>query len=350
MIELENLLYSNYIKYDKLKDLINESFKGSNVTKIAVMIDMYSICKSIYRDGVIIGNTGSILTSSIINMIAHYRYFFRNYYQTESIFFIVNSINCGMSNIANYINYNKSFRDILEHRPDITEFIKTNIDMLDVLCQHIPDTYLINTNHETGVIMYQLITKILNNDLTNKNIITSESVIIITRDQYNYQLPAINNKVVILRPKKGINSDESYYINQNNVLEIYHLENDNKFNNTNLHPSLLSFIMALSSLKCRSIKKLFTRPKAISIIEDSIKSLYIKNNYTLSPQDALPQYIDNQTKYIISKRFQAIDIIYQSLQDYNTIITIKPYKHDPKELQHLNNVYFSSNPLDLNKL
>ena len=101
---VEQLLFSNYIKYDRLKTLINESFKGSDATEINVVIDMYSICKSLYRNNIEIGDIGSILTSSVINMIAHYRHFFRTYYGTDSKFYIINSINCPMKNISSYIN------------------------------------------------------------------------------------------------------------------------------------------------------------------------------------------------------------------------------------------------------
>lgn len=338
---VEHLLFSNYIKYDKLKDLINESFKGSDATEINVIIDMYSICKSLYRNNIEIGNIGSILTSGIINMVAHYRHFFRNYYGTESTFYIINSINCPMQNISLYMNYNKSFRYLLSYKKDITDFIKSNIDILNLICRYIPETYFINTDLETGVIINEAVIKH-----------SAKPNIVITKDQYNYQLSALYDNVVILRPKKIINEDISYYINKKNVLPIYFSENNNKYKDTNINPELLSCIMTLSSLSCRDIKKMFTRPKAVNILQNLIEFHYLLNAHSLDYHNALSKVMDEEKLFIFNQRFNAIDILKQSLITPNieTRIRIQPYKHDPRALQHLNNTYFSNNPLDLNKL
>ena len=71
-INLESLLLSHYIKYDKLFELCNLSLSNISSNTVDIYIDLYDILKRIYTTN-IRANKKFVIVSSIINLAAHYR-------------------------------------------------------------------------------------------------------------------------------------------------------------------------------------------------------------------------------------------------------------------------------------
>ena len=74
---LDSLIYSHYIRYDHLKEIILNEFSNTpeaDCTHISLFIDIYSIIKPFYKrqDFAVDDKERYDLASGIINMAAHY--------------------------------------------------------------------------------------------------------------------------------------------------------------------------------------------------------------------------------------------------------------------------------------
>ena len=104
-ISISQIINYSYVKYDRLSELINLEYKGSNSSNINIFIDLYSILKPLYSANIIIDDYTEI-TSCIINMCAHYRYFFRSRYNVESRIYLIWSKNIPYKNKTLYPDSN----------------------------------------------------------------------------------------------------------------------------------------------------------------------------------------------------------------------------------------------------
>lgn len=353
MILIDQLINSNYIRYDRLATITNSAFAGSDADTINLYVDLYSILKVLYKNDVYKVESPTSITSCIINLVSHYRAFYRTRYNVESNIYLIYSKNCPYVNKQFYIGYNSKNELTFNTNKSVEEMIEYNLNILDILCPYIPDVYFIKSEYETGVIIYDLICK---NQATNNN-----PNIILTKDKYNYQLCSMDN-VVIFRPRKKDNEDISYFINKHTLLYTYLTER--KLNTSNLDktimPDLLSLIMTMSSVPERNIKNMININTSINIISKLISKNKIINGRSVDLDylyDAISSESKNSklNKNIFDNRFKAIDIIYQHMIYYNTndrllndnkLINL----YDPENLKYINNEYFKDNPLDLMRL
>ena len=115
MVELNALLYSQFITYDRLVGIINESCAHSNAAMAHLYIDMNSLLKSVIRNipNIKIENYNNI-TACMVNMAIHYRYFLKSRYQTDSKIFFVYSSECIENNLKWYPGYKTDNRFTLK--------------------------------------------------------------------------------------------------------------------------------------------------------------------------------------------------------------------------------------------
>lgn len=349
---LEQLVNSYYVKYDRMSKIIAEAFKGSSAESINIYIDMYSMIKSIYGNDYEMRDY-SILSSCIINMCSHYREFFWRRCQVTTNFYIVYSRNCPYINNQWYKDYNIRNQKKFNSDQVKTDMIDHNVRLLELLCPYLPDIYFIKSDDfETGVIIYDLILR------NEKQYSHKVPHMIITKDIYNYQLAAVNDNIMILRPKKTENGDESYYINRFNLINTYLRDRDTKIHNDTLMPSTLTLIMTLSSVKERSIKLMCNVSTALKSIQNAIDNLKILNGYN-SDINLVWNGLDT-SKFKLDEisfcnRFKAIDIPYQHKVYYNTPECKKISESlinldDPITMKAINNQYFEKCPLAFDKL
>lgn len=347
---LEQIINSNYIRYDRLTQIINTAFVGSNAEELNVYIDVYSILKQLYRNTNYDIDNYSSVTSCIINMVAHYRHFFRTRYRVETKFFIVASKNCSYSNQLFYKDYNSKNNYAFKMNKIADDMILANMNILNTLCPYLPDVHFIHSTFETGVVIYDLICR---NETVNPII----PHVIITKDLYNYQLSGMRDNIVILRPKKYKGNDISYFINSQNLMLQYAAERKIKDGGiTTLSPALLSLIMTLSSVKERNIKSATNINKAIQLVKNAIDNNLILNGYNYL-SDVLWNGIENTclniSKNEFENRFKSIDISYQH-SIYMNSPESKMIKLlnliDDDAVREISNTYFKDNPLDLNAL
>jgi len=369
-IPIEQLIYSNYIKYENMIRMTNEVFAGSNANTVNIFIDMTSILKSIIlrRDQVLIGDY-TVITSCIINLCAHIREFFRTRYRVESKIFIMNCTQFPMSATNFCKDYSSSLRLAIQNSPVINDLITANSELLKILCPYLNDIFYIEDfSCEVGVGIYSILHKISANhtiqQYSKEVILYKDSPsIIFTKDTHLYQLPAMIPNVVIYRCSKYNGEDRSWYINKNNVLNKY-IENTRSqtdistLNLERFNPELLSLIMTLTNLPDRSIKSLLNLSTALKYISIAIDNKSILNGYNHSIDVVIASICGGNlfnNRFDIERRFKAIDILYQYniyVNNPASMVNMDSVKnlYDPETVKLLNNKYFKSIPLDLNRL
>lgn len=351
---LNQLIGSYYIRYDRLYELITSYYSGSSAENIDLYLDVTPLIKNLY------GNTdveiNSItLTACLYNMCAHYRNFFKTRFGVNARIFIVCSSMITPLNHKYLLDYSNKPPIPESNKPDITQIISRSFELLDLLCNYTQDVYLVQTQHEASVAIYELL-------LLSRGLVPN---IVISKDLYDYQLVSVPNNLsestIVIRPKKVGNNDISYIVDRNNILSILLDERKVKITPKEifwLNSSLYSLILALTRLPERHIKSLLNLPDAIRSLSEAIRSNDIYNGWTVDAGRVA--YTINkgreQTKKInefeVANRFSAIDIVSQfdSLQSTGIPLSITNMTnlYDPNGMKEIINKYFGKdNTLDV---
>lgn len=346
---LESILYGYYIKYDKMHELVSNAFANHNATNtIDIYIDAFDMLKQIYGKP-IYSDKKYVIVSSIINLIAHMRQFFRRYYRVWTRIYIVYANNTTNNHKQFYSNFgDDSYMNTIDFNKN-NEVIESQLEMIKILVAYINDAYLVKKKTMFPMFVY---------DNIIKN--PSNNAIIITKNKYAYQIPALTN-AVLFRPKKYMGTDNSFAVYGNNTLFQYY---SNVVNAKSLeylsiiNPQHLSLLMALTGNSQCNMKAVVSSTVAIRIISEAIKNNKILNAH-ISDMKFVYDSITDISKYIsyyqeLASRYSTVDLIYQHLLytnmpeslDYSWMVNF----NDPSTIQDINNRYFYDNPLDLNSL
>lgn len=348
-VNIEQMLLGYYIKYDKLTEMVQDNFIDSpysNSDNINIYVDLYNLLLPLYTTDIYAENSFSIV-SSIINLAAHMRGFFRTRYGVESKIFLVYGENATNNHKQFYLNFGESkIKDCLNY-DNIHSIIYSQLDMLKILCAYIPDVYLVRKNTDFSMFTYDNICK----DPTLS--------IILTKDKYAYQIPAMCPNAFIFRPKKYSGEDISYVVNSKNVLFMLNKKissKDTLMTLSKINPKLCSVLLTLTGLPCRKVLTLFNITTGVGRLYKAISENKIINDYNSDIDyvyDALQLYskIDNMS---FKCRFNAIDLVFQhriyanspSALDTSWYINLS----DRKSFMEINDKYFVNNPLDLASL
>ena len=338
----DHILISNYIRYDRLTELINTEFYNSNYNEINLLIDAYSMIKSVYGYNPSQFIDKFSIASCIINACAHYRNFFWTRYKVTCKIWIVFS-RMDMSILeANsfYPGYGNIFTT--ENNPEMDEMINNNMTILNTLCPYIPDVAFIQSGYEPGLVFG----KIASNYQGIPNIIVS-------KDPWNLQVVGNLQNVYMLRPIKRNGEDLSILINNKNVLDYYTKLRKIDCDTSRIHSSYISFIIAATRFPERNIKALHNLSSIIKYLSNAIENKFIPDvAYDIkSLCDDLNKINKvNLKEFEIGLRMNAIGFnqcfyryTMNSCVDNTNIINL----HDPNSVKLINEKYFSKVPLDL---
>lgn len=342
-VDLESLLYGYYIKYDKLSELINSVILNNCID---IYIDLYDVLKNVYNTNVYASKQLTIV-SSIINMAAHYRGFFRHRLGIDTRIFLV----YGEDITANHTQYIPEYREVSRNLEKLNymendSVIKSQLEMVKLLCGYIPDVYYVHRVTNSAMFIYD-------------NILRSNSIsFIISKSRYMYQIPAfIVNNVYILRPKKKSGEDISYIINHDNSL-LYQFDKSGNSKLREFNPCLMSYLLALNGFGSYNIPIRCNITIACNLIHQAICDVKINNGTNPDPIYVYSKLDFSVTRYIsiadFKFRYMAIDLYNQYLLYQNMIeskdITWNINLYDPETVKSIANKYFIDNPLDLNNL
>ena len=334
---LESILFGYYIKYSKMQELVEESFRNTQPSNsIDVYIDIFDMLKPIYgRD--IYAEKQYVIVSSVINLAAHIRQYFRKYHHMWARIFLVYA--------DDSTNNHKQFYNAFGNN----ELIMSQLELVKILAAYIEDVYLVYKKSMFPMFVYDNIKK-------NFNIPS----IIITKNTYAYQIPALLKNTAVFRPRKYNGEDTSFSVYGHNVLHRFYnnitapktLEYLNIIN-----PEHLGLLMSLTGNKQFNLHSVINSTVAIRILSEAIKNGKILNSHT-ADTDYLYSILIELSKYIDAMnfkfRYNACDISYQHILysqmpealDYSWMVNF----NDPHTVQDINNRYFIDNPLDLNSL
>lgn len=357
---IENIVFQNYIKYERLAELINYAYAGSSATEINIYIDLYPIIRSIYSDTYNVSYNGFMdLVPLLINMCAHYRFFFKRSYGVHAKIYLVAGRNMPeyVSMLVPEYNFVMQRRNNGPAHSVMDDMIKTNFDIMKILAPYLPDVHFVDTAFETSLAIGYIISK--QTDLSVPNLV-------ISKDIYGIQLVTSNrfpNTSFIMPFKKSegeTNTDVSVIIKSmdnpadwHEFWEFYITHRKLKFlPATMINPSNLSPIISLSGLPERTLKTLMQFPSVYCMIEQiigsastqcSIESIY--SNFDIDGK--VP-------RHIVENRFHCIDLIYQldTLYSSSTEAILLKFenKHDPQTVKKICDKYFVNIPINLDKL
>lgn len=341
---VENLITSYYIKYAKLSELTMQAYSGSKAETVNLIIDMYPI----YRDLLLNPDKYEIedklsITYSIINMCAHYR----DFYKSKGVYamiYINSSFNRNPMNDILCRGYNEPMKTALMSNIQMKEFIEYNIDILNIVCDYLPNIFFNHTSYENGVLAKRIIVESYNDKVPN---------IILTKDLYQMQLLNSSDNACILRPLKH-NGDNSYCITDNQEVfwnTFCKVRNIKTFE-VLPDPHFITIVNGLSRVPERFLKGYMTAGSVVNKIL-SLISLNLISDSNIDVENIVNNLQLNESTPEIINRIKAIDLDFQYnvyMKDSEAIRFSRKNLYDPEGVKQLNETYFKNNLLDLDRL
>lgn len=355
-IPIEQVLYGQFIKYDSMLRIVTREFSGSTATKINVFLDLYQFLLPVFNHLRVVDYYS--IASTTLNYCAHIRDYFRTRHGVETNIIIVSTLNMSSNNTKFVSEYNNKYSYRIMSNKKMLEVYEGNIKVLKLLTNWIPNTYFKEGTVEAGVIIKHLVETDFNNKLPN---------IIISTSEYMYQVPAYTaSHTVVFRKKTSIvNSnrvDDSFGYNSKTSGIFYIADTKNNARgDLTLNPLAISIFMILNGLPKHGVNSIYNITTSINIINyldiNDIRSGDIDSMY-----DGIKSFISTygkSLKYCIepdvfSNRFKAIDVRYQEklyqLLPESTDKTYLVNTCDVQSIKEINDKYFISNPIDLQRL
>lgn len=349
-ISSEQVIGSYAVKYKTLCKLINKEYAGSTATTINIFIDLTGIIHAITSRPVTCDSPYSI-TASIVNLCAHYRNFFRQYYNVDTIIHIILSDMNGECINSKYApGYSRSY---MGTNDKINNMIDAGLRYLCILVPYIEDISFNVTNYEFGVFMMDILST---QEFPTGRYPTS---IVLSKDPYSYQL-VLDSAIKVLRPRKEDGEDLSYMINRSNVLAAMCQARKSIFEENDLNPELLPLIYSLTRVPERNIPSIHQIPTTIRALNKAVDSKLILNYRSTDIEYICNVLKTNRWLNIsdpmrIRDRFSAIDILSQYGVYINSATGRYRYAgmknlYDPVAVKEISTKYFKDYPLDLNVL
>lgn len=349
----DHVLMTNFVRYDRLTELINAEFYNSGYEEINLFIDMYSMVKSIYGFHPSQFIDRFSIASCVINACAHYRNFFWTRYKVTCKIWIVFSRmeQSIMEARAFYPDYGNVFT--MESNPEMDKVINDNIQVLEALCPYIPDVMFIHSEYEPGLVFGKIAST---HGLGRPNII-------ISKDIWNLQVVTNSINTYMIRPIKRNGEDLSIIINSKNALSYYEDIRKMKKDSITIDPTTvgsgyLSFIMASTRFPERGMKSLHSLSSIIKYLAIAINKLYISVDQLVFDVQGLCNDLNTVNKsklkdFEIGLRMDAIGYnrclyryVMSPKSDNVEIVNL----HDPDSIKRINETYFKNVPLDLMSL
>ena len=350
-ISLENIIYSSYVKLDRLERIVYDTFSNTSIasaTNLNVFIDLYSVMKQIFSEHFrteIKDQTGII--SCIINMCGHYRSFFKRL-GVHTTFYLIASSNTCEYNERFFAGYNATFKAKSEIKL-FRQIADVNYELMKVLCPYLPDIHFIksNKNYEVAVIIAYLI-EMLNDGKPN---------LIISKDMYPVQLCTMYPYTSYLYPfkKKGegdfsimipINEKPSFQYQFWKMISDWHKFDINHV--LDIHPSNISLLWALNRFPPRDISTFQNIQTAKKIILD-----LSGNNGKVTPEMMQYDTKYNNIYFMTQSRYNALDVSFMLMyykQDPESKQILLTNLRDDAKVNEINAKFLSENPIDLSRL
>ena len=354
-----DIIYGSYIKYDRLFEMTKFAFYGkTDAQEINIYIDVYSILKGIFTKGTNIKIDDSyVIASCIINLAIHLRAYFETRHRVSSKIFIIYGAARPVNAISIYPSYNARNIQMEDSNSFLKRIIKDNLDVISILCPYLYDIFaVIDYDNEFSTIASALIDSSGETGFKSPNVIYS-------KEPLAYQLVAFKPRTFLYRSKKRAFEDCSWVVTKSTLYNAYRyaeLELSKEIETT-LDVKMFSIYQSIAGLKSRTIPSIKNANSTIKVLEKAIKNNVFSMGYNVSavtrteesPFEKLALAGVDCNELI--QRFSAIDLNYQTMLYKATpnfigassgIINL----YNPQEVRNINDKYFQTNPLDLNRV
>ena len=354
------LILSNYIKYDRLRELCGTIFGSvdpNTLKSVNIYIDLYSVLYGLYSGSYepALDKGEWDIAAGIINMISHYRTFFKGYGIETKIFFVYSN-NYSISKTKLVPEYNSDMEYKMNYScSSIHNSILQNIQLVEQIVKYVHDVAFISSNTtDSSVLAYHVcnVNKSSNNDDYN---------IIITKDLVVNQLIALVPKTIIFRPKKYKGIDTSYFISSvgSGLIDSFIHSCGAKYKTKgNINIGLYSFILAATKVPKRGLNSLISVTNLIKELEKVVELPEVFNGYNTDPINICKalnsnMYMKLQHGNIIG-RFKTIDAFigyteYLASHEKNLYKGIQNL-YDPEGLHAIDTEYFKEWHLNLENM
>ena len=355
-----DILYGSYIRYERLFEMTKYAFYGkTDSNDVNIFIDVYSILNSLYKRGTNIQIVDSYaIASCIINLAIHLRAYFESRHHVSSKVYIIYGGARPTNASQVYPAYNMRNIQMEDSNEYLKGLIKDNLEVVTILCRYLYDIFaIVDYENEFSVMSSALI------DLNKEQGNTAPNIIY-SKDPLSYQLVAFKPYTFLYRPKKRANSDDSWVVTKSTLYNAYRygeLGLTKQFE-TSLNVNMFSIYQAVSGVKSRNLLSSKNGNATIKLLEKAVEDNVFSMGYNAGsilgggyrPFEVLCEGT-NLSHLDILARFTAIDLNYQTMlytmgTSYiaNLVELINLY--NPQEVRNINDKYFQTYPLDLNRV
>lgn len=349
-------LYFNLfkIKYEKLIELLrnDEDIYIEQGDTVNVFINLEPIfmkmCNPKVNERLMMrGKHQFEFISCVINLAAHYRWFFTKNKINSRIY-----LYCSSPTNLQYKNsiYNKDYRaqynfkfterggNLLLHK-----VINESIQYIQLICEYLPGVYFIVSNNLENSLVPHII---LNNKDEDDEVEPAANFIV---SSALYDIQYVNKKCSILLPKL----DKSTILSRKNIIPYLMVSNDCS-HGLNIGPKMLPFILSIIGNKNRNIYNIkgMQIKSAFKLLETALDLKVISNDVTSIHM--LLDVIKSQYREELLNNFYCTDIDSQmsqlNIKDIHSVVDQINDKFDNIALKNINEKYFKSHPLQLIEL
>ena len=156
---LESILYGYYIKYTKMKELVDQAFLNTpQCNCIDIYVDVFDMLKPIYSKDVY-ADKQYVIVSSVINLAAHLRQYFKKYHNMWTKIYLVYADN-STNNHKQFCREfgNDDYRKTLNYERN-NQIITSQLEMARILIAYIEDVYFVRKNTMFPIFVYDNILK-----------------------------------------------------------------------------------------------------------------------------------------------------------------------------------------------
>ena len=309
-----NILKLKYVDYDNILTSANFLIPDD---KINVFINLETVFRNlsmvldlekkilIHRDFDI------IIISNILNLIAHYRRFFKDNNLDVNVFIYNTDFT---SKTFNQTKYNEDFRSyyLLKFNENPKFSLLTNklinkiLPAIKTYCEFIPNVYFINAKDIDSSLVPQIVS---NHTKNRKNLLITGDIVeteYFFYDNFNVQYIHKTTTSYLSNNLKGFIND--LYKGNKEVEEVYNL-----YNSYNMYCTLLSTlgdkirsVDKISGFGISTLSKKIVELKNVNKIK--IDKEFINNYYCISVKDMMEELTEGQKTFIINQIVDRIDV------------------------------------------
>lgn len=352
-----DIIYGSYIRYDRLFEMTKFAFYGKTDSgDVNIYIDVYSILKSLYTRGTNIEIKDSYaIASCIINLAIHLRAYFDTRHKVASKIYIVYGGARPTNAMSQYFSYNMRNIQMEDSNSYLQQLIKDNLEVISIICPYLYNIFaVVDYENEFSVIASSLI----------DNIADRSPNIIYSKEPLAYQLVAFKPRTFLYRPKKRSNQDCSWVVTKSTLYNAYRYAElgITKQLDTVLDVKMFSIYQSIAGLKSRTILSAKNANATIKLLEEAVQNNIFSTGYNASsimrdspsPFEKLCEGT-NISHLDLILRFAAIDLLYQTMLYQSSPSSIGLASgvinlYNPQEIRNINDRYFQTYPLDLNRV